>query len=248
MLNLFAQMLRVMEAAFEDYQTAAGPVQRVDVGPGWVYRFEKKDIYHAVLMKLALLLSTLHAARTLNKAGHFAQQAMLQRVIEEANEDILFLVYAATNDSFTELHQRYLDAFWAEEYADHHDTLGSHQSRPMIPRKKIQAFLARIEGTELDPSRGSQLSKLLAKTYSGFVHGASPNIMEMYGGEPPRFFTRSLSGTPREDEYRRDLWNYMYRGFLSFVFAAKMYGAEQHVEKLVEYKEHFEAAMGKDYG
>jgi len=47
--------------------------------------------------------------------GFVQEQAVLQRTIDETNEDIDFLVYAVTNDTVTELHERFLEAFWEEE-------------------------------------------------------------------------------------------------------------------------------------
>lgn len=247
MYRLYREMLDVMDAAFQDFVAALPKAVRVEHGPGWVYRFKDRDIHHAVVLKLALVQSTLRAALVLLEHGYTMQQAMLQRVIDEANEDILFLVYAVTNDAVTPLHQRYLDAFWAEEFGDANDITGTHQSRDMVPRQKIRAYLAKIEGKDLDPSRAVKVTKVLSKTYSGFIHGASIHIMEMYGGEPPHFYTRGMLNTPRIGEYTNDLWNYMYRGFLSHAFVAKLFGAQEHFDRLAKHAQRFEAAMGKQY-
>src|SRR6185312_10881853 len=171
MYQLYVEMLEVMDAAFQDFAAALPKPVRVKHGPGWVFRFKDRDIYHAVVLKLALVQSTLRAALVLLEHGHTPQQAMLQRVIDEANEDILFLVYAVTHDTVTPLHQRYLDAFWAEEFGDANDPTGTHQSRDMVPRQKIRAYLAKIEGKDLDPSRAVHVTKVLSQTYSGFIHG-----------------------------------------------------------------------------
>jgi hypothetical protein len=248
MEKLYVEMLAVMDAAFQDYSAALPKPVRVRQGRGWAYRFEDRDVHHAVVLKLALVQSTLRAALTLLRSGHVMEQAMLQRIVDEANEDILFLVYAVTNDTITPLHQRYLAAFWAEEFSDFDNPTSSHQSRDMVPRKKIRAYLARLEGKDLDASRAAQVTKVISKVYSGFVHGASPHIMEIYGGAPPHFHTRGMSGTPKITEYEQDLWNYMYRGLLSHIFAAKMFGSQKHVDALVKDKLRFESAMGKDYG
>lgn len=248
MYELYIEMLEVMDAAFRDFEAALPKPVRVRRGLGWVFRFKDRDIYHAVVLKLALVQSTLRGALILLENGHTSQQAMLQRVVDEANEDILFLVYAVTNDSITPLHQRYLNAFWAEEFGDDNDLTGTHQSREMIPRQKIRAYLARIEGKDLDPSRATQVTKILSKAYSGFIHGASVHIMEMYGGTPPHFHTRGMLNTPRIPEYANDLWNYMYRGLLSHAFAAKLFGSQEHVDQLAEHAQRFEIAMNKQCG
>lgn len=240
-------MLETMEVAFRDYEAALPRPERISQATGWVYRFNDRDIHHAVVMKLALIQSTLRAAMLLLQHGYVAQQAMLQRIIDEANEDVLFLVYAITNDARTPLHDRYLAAFWAEEFHDIERMAETHQSRDMVPRQKIRAFLAQIGGKDFNPSRAVDATKIVSKVYSGFVHGAAPHIMESYGGKPPHFHLHGMLGTPRISEYTRDLWNYMYRGLLSHIFVAMAFGAETHVETLIKHKERFEAMAGKKY-
>lgn len=247
MQNLFSEMLDVMDAAFQDYAAALPKPRRVQQGLGWVYRFKDRDVHHAVVLKLALVQSTLRASLLLLQNGYVMEQAMLQRVVDEANEDILFLVYAVTNDTITPLHERYLAAFWAEEFADFDDPISSHQSREMVPRQKIRAYLARIEGKDLDPSRAVQVTTIVSKVYSGFVHGASPHIMDSYGGNPLHFHTRGMADTPKVAEYEQDLWNYMYRGLLSHIFVAKAFGSESHVEALAQHKRRFESLAGKSF-
>jgi len=179
--------------------------------------------------------------------GFLQEQAILHRVIDETNEDIIFLAYAVTNDTITDLHKRFLDAFWEEEIDESGNMIDSRQKRPMIPRKKIRAYLANVERVVVDPSRSIELSKTLSKTYSGFVHGAAPQIMDMYGGDPPHFHTKGLLGTSRMQEYADDLWNYMYRTFLSHIIVAKVLGAKKHVEILDKYKLMFEKNAGQIY-
>jgi hypothetical protein len=165
-------------------------------------------------------------------------------VIDETNEDILFLVYAILNGTITELHKRFLDAFWEEEIDESGTMFDSKQNRPMIPRKKIRAYIANVEGIPIDPSRSIELSKTISKAYSGFVHGASPQIMDMYGGNPPHFHTTGMLGTARMEEHTDDLLNYIYRTLLSYKFVAKVFGAEKLIEFLNQYKLQFE----KEYG
>ena len=141
----------------------------------------------------------------------------------------------------------YLAAFWAEEFGDLDDLVDSQVSREMVPRRKVRAFIANLDGANPNPSKAVDLTKMISSVYSGFVHGAAPHIMQSYGGAPPHFHTRGMAGTPRIEEYTHDLWNYMYRGFMSHIFVAKAFGARTHVETLVMHKERFEAAMGKKY-
>ncbi|WP_124704691.1 hypothetical protein [Sulfuriferula multivorans] len=241
----FGKMLELMELTFRDFEAAMpNKPKLVAKTYGWVYRFEEQDIYQALVQKLARVQSTIRAARLLLMHGHVQEQAMLHRVIDETNEDVLFLVYAVTNDKITPLHERYLASFWEEEFDESGNPVKSEQKREMVSRKKIRAYIASVEGAPLNPSCRIELSRTLSKAYSGFIHGASPHIMDSYGGNPPHFHTQGMLGTPRIDEHTRDLWNYMYRSFLSHILVAKALGAEKHVDILTRHKERFELNAG----
>ncbi len=244
----FELMLDLMDRTFRDFENAMPnkPVL-VKMAFGMAFRFREKNIYQAIIQKLARAQSAVRAAYVLLNNGFLQEQAILHRVIDETNEDIFFLVYAVTNDTITELHKSFLDVFWEEEIDESGTMLDSKQKRPMIPRRKIRAYIANVEGIALDPSRGIELSRTISKAYSGFVHGASPHIMDMYGGNPPHFHTRGMLGTPRMEEHADDLWNYMYRTFLSHIVVAKALGAEKHVEILNQHKLRFEKNAGKNY-
>jgi hypothetical protein len=50
--------------------------------------------------------------------------------------------------------------------------------------------------------------------------------------------------TPRIEELYDDLWNYVYRSYLSHIFVAKALGSEKHVEILNKYLISFEKNAG----
>ena len=235
------KMLDLMDRTFQDFENSMhSKPQIVQLSFGKAWRFKEKDIYQAMIQKLARVQSSVRAALLLLKHGFVQEQAALQRTIDETNEDIMFLVYAVTNDSITELHERFIEAFWEEEIDESGTMIDSSQKRPMIPRRKISAYLAKREGIDLDVSTQQEVTRTISKAYSGFVHGASPHIMDMYGGNPPHFHTKGLLGTPRMDEHADDLWNYAYRSFISHIAVAKALGAKKHVEVLTEHLERFE--------
>lgn len=239
------QMLDLMERTFQDFENSMpSKPQSIELPFGIAYRFKEKDIYQAMIQKLARVQSAVRAARLLLKNGFVQEQAILHRVIDETNEDIMFLVYAVTNDTITELHERFLKAFWEEEIDESGTMMRSAQKRPMIPRKKIHAYLAKIQGIDLDPSTHQEVARTISKAYSGFVHGASPHIMDMYGGNPPHFHTNGMLGTPRMEEHADDLWNYVYRSFISHIAVAKALGAKDHVEILNKHLVRFEQNAG----
>ncbi|MBU0768723.1 MAG: hypothetical protein KJ687_06510 [Proteobacteria bacterium] len=239
------QMLDLMDRTFRDFENSMpSKPQSVKLSFGMAFRFKEKDIYQAMIQKLARVQSCVRAAILLLSNGFVQEQAILHRTIDETNEDILFLVYAVTNGTITDLHKRFLEGFWEEEIDESGTMMASIQKRPMIPRKKIQAYIASIECVDLDPSTSKEVLRTIYKAYSGFVHGASPHIMDMYGGSPPQFHTKGMLGTPRMEEHSEDLWNYVYRSYLSHITVAKALGSEKHVEILNKHLVRFEKNAG----
>jgi hypothetical protein len=245
--RLYLEALQNMERSLHAFEKRVPPPQLVSLGGQQALRYTEKTIQQAIVQKLARVASGLHAARVLLAQGYVQELGVLQRMLDEFQEDITFLCLAVICEDITELHVRYLEAFYLEEFDKPDDPVASRQERPMIPRKKIRAYIAQSEAAALEPSRGIQLARTISKTYSGFVHGASPHIMEMYGGEPAKFHVRGMLGTPRHEEHERGIWNVFYRGIIAFGFAAKAFGAGNVFKSIQEYLCHFESASGRDY-
>jgi len=245
MNTIIDEMLDLMDRTFRDFESGMPSKPKiVKLSFGMAYRFEEKDIYQAMIQKLARVQSLVRAARLLLSFGFVQEQAVLHRTIDETNEDIMFLVYAVTNDTITDLHKNYLEAFWEEEVDETGKMITSRQKRPMIPRKQIQSYLAKIEGIALNTATRQEAARTIFKAYSGFVHGASPHIMDLYGGNPPHFHTNGMLGTPRMEEYSDDFWNYVYRSFISHIAVAKALGAAKHVEILTRHLDGIERITG----
>jgi hypothetical protein len=247
MEQLYDQALMKMEYTVHVLARRVPPPQRVPYKDSFVYRYIEKSIHQALVQKLARLVSTLQAARLLMEHGFVQEQASLQRVLDEIGEDIMFLALGVIYDNITPLHQNYLDAFYEEEF-DAGTALESTQKRPMVPRKKIRAYISRVEGAPIDPSREIELSRTLHKAYSGYVHAASPHIMDMYGGNPPKFHMRGMRETPRHREHRADLWNYFYRSLIAFSIVAKSFRDEALFTAIRDFTGEFERLSGKNYG
>jgi hypothetical protein len=169
------------------------------------------------------MLSGLHAIEALLERGLFQEQGMVQRAVAEIDEDIQFLSIAVIHKDITERHSQFLDYFYAEEFGDPSDIVGSHESRGMLKREKIRAYIHSKGLSEKDAARAKEIDRVITKAYSGFVHAASPHIMDMYGGAPPRF---DVSGTFKQFRYasqHRDAMNYFYRGVLTMALAAQAF-------------------------
>jgi hypothetical protein len=247
--GLFVQCLNQMESWFRRLEALVPQPVKVPYLHHFVFRYKEKSIEQALIQKLARVVTGLHSARLLLNNGFLQEQAVIHRILDEFQQDIIFLSSARLMDDFTDLHQRYLDAFYEEEFDKPGDPLSSTQKRPAVPRQKIRAYIARKEAESGigDASRRTELTRTLSKAYSGFVHGASPQILNMYGGLPPRFHISGMLGTPHEYDHRRDIWNYFYRGLLSFYEVALVLKEHNLGEEIRKFSIAFEKAAGKDY-
>ncbi|MCL6263182.1 hypothetical protein [Craterilacuibacter sp. RT1T] len=235
-----------MENTVHDLASRVPTPQRVPFKDSFVFRHIERTIHQAIVQKLARMVSTLRAAELLMEHGYLQEQAALQRVLDEIQEDVVFLAFGAMDAELSDLHSEYLAAFFEEEF-DKESALESTQRRPMIPRKKIHAYLSRVPGAPSDKSTSVEVSRTVSKAYSGYVHAASPQVMDMFGGDPPVFHMGGMRGTERQDEHRADLWNYFYRGTSAFAFAAKAFGDMDLFNKNYACVVHLEELAGKDY-
>ncbi|MBM4126526.1 MAG: hypothetical protein FJ247_04125 [Nitrospira sp.] len=243
--GLYNQTFHHLDKAFKKLESAVPPPEKVPYGNAFVFRYKEKTIHQAMVQKLARVVSGLHAAQLLLENGFLQEQAAVQRMLDEFHQDILFLAYAVINNEQTELHAEYLNAFYKEEF-DSPTAVESSQDRPMVPRRKIRAYVARVELEGNDPSTGVTLSRTLHSVYSGFVHGASPHIMDMVQGSPPRFRIHGMGGSSRQEEHRYDLYNPFFRAISSFAVVAKAFGDDELFQNLREYHLEFDKLAGRN--
>jgi hypothetical protein len=244
---LFRQTLKIMVDAFRRLESHVAPPQPVPWKDGFVFRYVEKTIQQALIQKLARVISGLHAVDVLLLSGLVQEQGVLNRTLDELNEDIAFLAAALTNDTVTDLHKQYLEAFYAEEFDNPDSPIDSTQKRNYPPRKKIRAYIMRVLGEGVNRSKTLDAGETLSKAYSGYVHAASPQIMDMCGGEPPRFHLMGMNGTPRIAEHVEEAWNYFYRGLVTLTLVAKALGDGDLVNHLYKRIDGFEKSSGTKF-
>lgn len=191
------------------------------------------------------MVSTHHYLYSVLSGGFVQELGALFRTLDEFNEDIIFLCRAMQSDEVSEQHKKYLDSFYQEEFDQPDNAIESAQKRPTIPRKKIQAAISNMPESGLNPSDHKEVLRTISQGYSGYVHGASSHIMEMYGGNPPNYHISGMLGTPRIVESIKDAWNYFYRGLLSVMFVAKAFRQDDLLKELYAFRDYVEKKSGQ---
>lgn len=243
----FHEALNIMDSALYQYEALVPQPQKVAMLNSFVFRYKEKTIQQALIQKLARTITGLKSGYILHKNGFFQEQAAIQRMLDEFEQDINFLSFAIINDDVTELHERYITAFYEEEFDKPDDPVASSQKRQMIPRNKIIAYISRAEEEASNPSRTIDVTKTINKTYSGYIHAASPQVMDLYGGKQPKFNVSGMLKTPHEFAYGNDLWNYFYRGLMSFEMVAHVFQENTLADDIRAFRKKMEKNAGKAY-
>lgn len=248
MPHLQSDAVTVMTNALRRMESSITPPRRIPNKDSFVFRYANKGIHEALVLKLARYISGLNAAAVLLDAGYVQEVGVLFRTLDEIQEDIFFLATAETNGARTERHTQYLEAFYAEAVFSRAE--GSLRiSKPNLPpRKKIRAHTMSVLGQSVNVSQAIDAGESVSTAYSGYIHAASENVMDMYGGNPPHFHVQGMRETPRADTFERDAENYVYRGVMAAVVAAKAFGDKPLVEVLYEFLAKYESANGHNKG
>jgi hypothetical protein len=243
-LGLFEQVLANLDDAFQQLENKIEKPALVKRGNFSVFRYETQSIKAAVIQKLARRVSGLHASLVLLRAGFVQEMGVIFRTLDEFDEDMDFLCGAIRNERMTELHKEYLASFYQEEFDNPDNPFSSEQKRPTIRRQKIRAAITRQKGEPLNPSDAQRVRRMLSQEFSGYVHGASVHILQMYDGDPPRYHLCGICGTPRIEDLTSNYWCYVYRGITVTQVVATSFGEVELALRLYALGEDFRRASG----
>ena len=237
--------LQQLAAMYLEMGKSTGNVLFRDIGPYRQFRYESQTESLACYLKGVKSISTLNACIVLLRQGYTQEIGALCRMVDDFCNEILFILKPQGEDGkFSEDQMRFLENFFQEELDQPNDPLASSQKRATVPVKRIHAAFAKLASTELNSSDAKEMLRTAQQAFSGYVHGAYPHIMEMFGGSPPRFHMFGMLGTPRIDEWREQLVTYVYRVSMASIFVARKLGLEDMEKKLRIYLKEFEEATG----
>lgn len=188
------------------------------------FRHKEQDGQLAAFLKCARSLSMLNACRVLIETGYVLEVYTLCRAIDEANEDVSFLLLPLSAEDEPQ-RERYLREFYQEEFDIPGKPMESNQKRDRVSRQRIQNALARAPGpTPMPIEKIRKSADVIHKLFSGFVHGAYVHIMELYDGFPPRLQINGFRGTPKVTECDESFANNVYRTVLAIRMVCRSLG------------------------
>ena len=69
--------------------------------------------------------------------------------------------------------------------------------------------------------------------------------MEMYGGDPPRYYLAGMINTPLIASCTENIFHYFYRGLMSVMFVAGSFGEQKLLQDLDVFRDYFEKKSGR---
>lgn len=193
-----------------------------------------QDAQLAAFLKAVRVASALNAALHLLRVGHVQEIGALFRVIDEACQDIGFLLIPNATGTVASDQQRLLAAFYREEIPDPDNPTVSQRGPDQPRRSRVhRAIVGQLPTNDATAEREGVFQSM-HRVMSGFVHGAYRNIMDLYGGEQPRYHTRGMLGTPRVAGTERAFTSYVYRALLEVERLARVMGRREVARAALE--------------
>lgn len=245
--DYLAKTLQQLESFYVQMDKATGDLLFRYVGSYKQFRHNTLSESLACYLKGIKTISTLNACVILLHHGHVQEIGALCRMADDFCNEIFFLLQPqGDNNSFSADQIQFLENFFQEEFDKPADPLRSTQKRGTVSVKKIHATFGKLSKGELNPSDAQELLRTTHQAFSGYVHGAYPHIMEMCGGNPPKYHVTGMLRTPRIEEWRKQLVIYVQRLIIASIFVARKLGETDLEAPLRKLLEEFEKATGTE--
>ena len=208
-LPAFLEALTQLDQAFIRIQTMGSSPELVTRGNERYWRVPR-SITNALVLKIARQISLLRGTTRLLPYHMGQELGILWRAIEETNEDLLFLSLPLHNGGeMTARHNQFLDELFSEEFPDPAKPFAVKKPVARVAREKIRAAIARWEHQPLNTNNTQLVYAKMYNAMSGYTHGAATHIMDLYGGNPPKFHLDGIG----ELEIATRLWNHQANCF-----------------------------------
>jgi hypothetical protein len=229
----FEKSLEVMDQCHHALVVRVPPPERITKDLGYVFRYREQTLHQALIQKLARIVTGVRSSHVLIGSGFLQEASIIQRTVDEAQEDTLFLVYGRITDNWTALHDKYLQNFW-------HD---SPLSSVAVRRPQIRDYIAGMEGKLTGASTSEALRPLkdIYSLYSGYAHCASAHVMELVDGNPPAWQLNGSLGSDFQKDQFFDVRNQHYRGLIEFACSALLFDDKSMFEQVMKFADSFMA-------
>lgn len=204
------------------------------------FRYEETKIEHTCFLKGVRIISGLNASMVLLRAGYVQEMGVIYRTIGDFCNEIMFLLGNYPTEELDDSQKAFLENFFKEEFDIPEKPFLKDERRKTVPKRKILSFIGNAYKKILNPYEHKKLLQISGDTFSGYVHGVYPHIMEMYGGYPLRFHMQGMKETPRMTEWTKHAINYVYKANQIFLIMAEKFRMGSIHKKLNKTLKHYE--------
>lgn len=235
-----------MEEVFRAWEAAIPPPKMMTISGVSGFRYVEQLREQAIMLKLARVLSGIRAACALCRLGFVQEVGVLQRTLDDVNEDLTFLVAAMFTSSTDPIVERFLSEFFREEVEVDEQGVKAIRKKN-LQRNEIREFIQDALGQGMDREAVISTFKTISAVYSGYIHAAATHIMDLCRGDPPKFDLRGTSDPLLASAHAQDFGNVVYRAICSFQGAAKVFGDAKRLEGLNRLSKIFSETKGPFY-
>ena len=262
MITLLKKSIRDLYPILHKLESIVGKPKLINRSGFEQFRYPNEDINTLSLIKSARILSSLNAIMVLIEYGYIVEVGVLIRTIKECIADISF-IFEDFPEKWPSVEQKkYMDDFFSEEFSDPLNPVYTARKRDRVSSKKIHAAFARnaynlskkIKNARLrelvlkiaNPSDHQRATFTILNLFSGYVHYAYPQSIEIVGGSPPRFHLEGLAGTPKIDEWMGYIISEIYSVYNYFMFLCLKFGFNDELEYVSFKQKVFSKVSGYD--
>ena len=215
----------------------------------WVWRYENPRLEHIVIQRLYRIISGLKACYGLLRQGQIQEIGVILRTITEFQYDIMFLLENYGTNALTQHQKKFIEEITKEGYIDINIPFLGAVDREMVSRKKVLASVARSLNEAGNESDAQRLVEIDTDIFSGYVHGAYPNVMDIYGQNPSdiRYHPFGIKNGRIISTWITQIMIYLERAVLKTFFVAHYFGLEEIKDEAFQLKKEF-SINAKNYG
>jgi len=244
---LYEITLSEMKKKFNLLHSTIEKPEYIDLGGRKVFRYKNKSANIAMIQYMARVISGLYSAKLLIENTFIQECNTLYRTIDEFNQNILFLSFSLIDNETIKLQQTFLDNFFQEEFDNPENAFLSTQKRGMVPRNKIRAYISQRSENSVNPSDTQKNSETIDKFYSGFIHGTSVSIIDMYSDNPSQYHLNGVSNeAPSVNLAKQYFEDRLYESILSLLFIALSFKENDIFEDIQSLRFRFEKQTSRD--
>lgn len=246
-MSLYERTLSEMENFFNLLHSITEKPEYIELGSRKVFRYKNKSANIAMIQYMARVISCLYSTKLLIENTFIQECNTLFRTIDEFNQNISFLGYSLIDNEITSLQQTFLDNFFQEEFDNPENAFLSTQKRGMVPRDKIRACISQRKENLVNASDTQKNYETIDKFYSGFVHGTSVSIIDMYSANPSKYHLNGLSyEAPSVKLAQRYFEDRLYESILSLSFIAFSFKENKIFKNIKVLRLEFEKETGRN--